>query len=267
MLLEGGFAVVAWAGLAVALAWSAREVGAAGAWPVTGALLLGPDDDEAGAPDLRFRAFAAGVLLVVTLALAFPTAVRGAPAGQVVAVLVVALPLLTASLAAAADLAGRALAARRRAAVVDTGAVGAAGAAGAEGSLADLLEEARLELQEATARVVCPHLQAALEALGEALDDYALAARRPDAGPDLRARVRGVAALARTCAEAEGQEARRLLGLTPDAGPDEAAALCRALLPLYRGEGALPGVDPARARALEAAADRVSRTDRLRRAA
>ncbi|MCO5171586.1 MAG: hypothetical protein M9894_35230 [Planctomycetes bacterium] len=245
MLLEGGFVVLAWAGLAGALAWCARPPG--GAWPVTGALLLGPEEEEArDAPDLRFRAFAAGVLLIVCLALAFPGAARGASLVQVAVVLAVALPLVTVSLTAAADLAGRALAAR--------------GAAPADaGALADLLEEARLEVQAATARVACPHLQAALEALGEALDEYALAARRPGASPDLAARVRGVAALARTCAEAEGQEARRLLGLSPDATPDDAAAVCGALLPLYRGAGALRGVDPARAGALEAALVRLDR--------
>lgn len=259
LVLKGGFVVLASAGLAAGLAWSAA--GMARAWPVTGALLLGPDDDVEGEVDLRFRAFVAGALLVVAGALAFPDAVRGAGVVRLALGLALVLPLVTLALAAAADLASRAAAARRALALGPATLEVAAGEPDAErgDSLDDLLEEARLELREASGRVTDAHLLAALEALREALDEYALAAAEDPAPAELRARVRGVTALARTCVEAEGQEAVRLLGVRPDAAPEEVASVCRALVPLYRGPAALPGVDPARAEALEAAAARLGR--------
>lgn len=257
LVLKGGFVVLASAGLAAGLAWSAA--GMARAWPVTGALLLGPDDDVEGGVDLRFRAFVAGALLVVAGALAFPEAVRGAGVVRLALGLALVLPLVTLALAAAADLASRAAAARR--ALGPTALEVAATDPEAERAapLDDLLEEARLELREASGRVTDAHLLAALEALREALDEYALAAAEDPEPAELRARVRGVTALARTCVEAEGQEAVRLLGVRSDAAPEEVASVCRALVPLYRGPAALPGVDPARAEALEAAAARLAR--------
>lgn len=263
LVLKGGFVALASAGLAFGLAWSGA--GQAGPWPVTGALLLGGDEDR-DEVDLRFRTFAAGALVVVVAALAFPDALRGAGVIRLALALALALPLVTLLLAAAADLAARAVAARQARAGVTLEVADRAGAssdaeddAEDRASIDDLLEEARLELREASTRVTRGSLQAAIEALREALDDYAVAAGADDASPELRARVRGVAALARTCAEAEGQDAVRLLGVRPEATPDEVASVCRALLPLYRGPAALPGVDPARAEALEAAAARLTR--------
>jgi hypothetical protein len=136
LLLKGAFVALASAGLAAGLAWSAR--GEPRSWPVTGALLLGSDrttrprsglersspplaghsgdhgsaaqvaaarrgfgppaDDEV---DLRFRAFLAGVLAVIVGALVFPDAVRGLATARLVLGLALALPLVTALLAAA----------------------------------------------------------------------------------------------------------------------------------------------------------------------
>lgn len=254
LLVKGGFVALAWAGLAFGLAWSTR--GQARPWPVTGALLFGPEQlDEEDAVDLRFRAFVAGVLAVVVGALAFPEVVRGVATGRLILTLLLVLPLVTIALAAAADLGARLLA--------PPAARPASGPARADDDgaapLLDLVEEARLEVQQAAARVSDPNLQAALDALRETLDEHAVAAREGEDAPDLRARVLGVTALARTCAEAEGHEAVRLLGVRPDAGGDEVEAVCRALLPIYRGPAALGGVDPSRGAALEAAAARLAR--------
>ncbi len=270
LVLKAGFVALASAGLAAGLAWSSATAGRTRPWPVTGSLLLGPDGDRDDEVDLRFRAFAAGALLVVLWALAFPEALRGAGVVRLALGLGLVLPLVTLALSAAADLAARVVAARRprvtltvRSASRAQGAdLDASAGASAEGSgadddapLDDLVEEARLELREASSRVSGAHLRAAIEALRDALDDYALA--EPD--DETRERVRGVTALARTCVEAEGQEAVRLLGVRADADADEVATVCRALLPLYRGPAALPGVDPARAAALERAAAKLTR--------
>lgn len=267
LMLEGAFVAATSAGLAAGLAWSAA--GRPGPWPVTGALLLGPDDGQ-DEVDLRFRAFAAGAVVVVVAALTFQEAVRGAGLVRMALALALVLPVATVLLAAAADVGARLLGAwrARRAVTLEVAPTTADDTAAddpdddapeAGASLDDLIEEARLELREASTRVRRGHLQSALEALREVLDEYAVAAGMDGASPALRARVRGVAALARTCAEAEGQEALQLLGVRPDATPQEVAAVCRALVPLYRGPGALPGVDPARADALEAAAARLTR--------
>lgn len=252
VLVKGGFVAVAWAGLAFGLSWCAREQGRS--WPVTGALLFGAEQaaGDEGAVDLRFRAFVVGVLAVIVGALAFPEVARGASTGRLVLTLLLALPLVTIALAAAADLAtrlaGRSAVAPGRGEDDDETA-----------PLLDLVEEARLEVQQAAARVTDPNLQAALDALRETLDEHAVAARDGEDAPDLRSRVLGVTALARTCAEAEGHEAVRLLGVRPDAAGDEVAAVCRALLPIYRGPAALGGVDPSRGDALEAAAAAIAR--------
>lgn len=250
VLVKGGFVAVAWAGLAFGLSWCARDQ--LRSWPVTGALLFGAEQgaDDDGV-DLRFRAFVVGVLAVVVGALAFPEVVRGASTGRLALTLLLALPLVTIALAAAADLGAR---------LLDRRAAAPARADDDETApLLDLLEEARLEVQQAAARVTDPNLQAALDALRETLDEHAVAARDGEDAPDLRSRVLGVTALARTCAEAEGHEAVRLLGVRPDAAGDEVAAVCRALLPIYRGPAALGGVDPSRGDALEAAAARLAR--------
>jgi hypothetical protein len=233
LLLKGAFVALATAGLALGLAWCARSEPRP--WPVTGALLLGADPDADAEVDLRFRAFLAGVLavrLVLTLALA--------------------LPLITAAIAALADVAARALP-RAEDDERDDAAVPPA----TEGPrLTDLLEEARLEVRDATGRVTDPHLQAALEALGEALGEYAVDA--PDGG-DARARVLGVIALARTCVDAEERRAAELLGVLPDATAEQVAAVRDALVSIYRGPAALPGADPRRAEALDEAVARRAR--------
>jgi hypothetical protein len=284
LLLRAGFVTVTALGLALALAWSARDERRG--WAVTGALLLGErggergGDDRADEVDLRFRAFLAGVLAVVVTALVFPDAVRGAAAVRLVLGLCLVLPLVTLVLSALADLG------LRIAAALPAGAVPALVGSGADegedvddepradGALAgldDLLEEARLEVQEAGARVVDPQLQAALEALREALDEYARCAAAPGASGELRARVQGVTTLARACADVEARDATRLLGVRAGAGRDEVEGVLRALVPLYRGPGALAGADPAHAAALEAAAaqliDRAASTRITRRAA
>jgi hypothetical protein len=259
LLIKGGFVAVAWAGLAFGLAWCVRSQ--ARSWPVTGALLFGSEQpadlDDEDAIDLRFRAFVAGVLAVVVGALAFPELVRGASMGRLVLTLLLVLPLVTIALAAIADVAARLLA--RRAVRIEATPDDGDADDEATGPLLDLVEEARLEVQQASARVTDPNLQAALDALRETLDEHAVAAREGEDAPEVRARVLGVTALARTCAEAEGHEAVRLLGVRPDAGGDEVAAVCRALLPIYSGPAALTGVDPSRGAALEAAAARLSR--------
>lgn len=266
LVLKAGFIALASVGLAAGLAWSSAGAGRTRPWPVTGGLLLGPDGDRDDEVDLRFRAFAAGALLAVLWALAFPEALRGAGVVRLALGLGLVLPLVTLALAAAADLAGRVVAARRPRVTLtvrsespapgaDLDADAAAPGANDDAPLDDLVEEARLELREASSRVSGAHLRAAIEALRDALDDYALA--EPD--DETRDRVRGVTALARTCVEAEGQEAVRLLGVRADADADEVASVCRALLPLYRGPAALPGVDPARAAALERAAAKLTR--------
>jgi hypothetical protein len=220
LVLKLGFVALSALGLAGALAWQARDAGRP--WAVTGALLLGPDEDDE--VDLRFRAFASGTLVVIIIALAFQDAVRGAGAARVALTLALVLPLLTALLAALADLGARAL--ERRAVAAEPGA------------LDDIIEEARLEVSGASGRVTDPNLLAALDALG--------------------ARVLGVAALARTCADVEAREAIRLLGVREHASAEEIAAVCRALLPIYRGEAALPGIDAARGDAISAAARRLA---------
>lgn len=247
LLLKGAFVALATAGLALGLAWSAR--GEPRSWPVTGALLLGSDPEADDEVDLRFRAFLAGVLAVIVGALVFPDAVRGLATARLVLGLALALPIVTALLAALADVVARALQ-RRAAADVP------AATQDERTPLADLLEEARLEVRDASSRVTDPHLQAALEALGEALGEYAVDDRE---GGDLRVRVLGVIALARTCVDAEQRHAAELLGVRPDATAAQVVAVRDALVSIYRGPAALPGVDPAHAEALDAAVARRAR--------
>ncbi len=133
-------------------------------------------------------------------------------------------------------------------------------AAAAAPARAGPVDRARSALASVRSAADEPALLAALDALEEAVDVYARDLGSPGESQALRARLAGVVTLARTCggAAADDHAARAALGAAPAATPAEVWALADALTPLYAGPTALPGADPTRAAALEAAAARLA---------
>lgn len=134
-------------------------------------------------------------------------------------------------------------------------------APGADRELLRMLEEARAELATARELVRDPALLAALDALEESAVDYSHAAAEARGEDDqrvreMRARVEGVIALTRSCLDEDRLSAARLLGVRPDATPDEVRDVTAALRGVY-GTLRLPGIDPGHLLLLERACERM----------
>lgn len=262
MLLESA-AVLGTAGVAAAgLAALARD--RARPWAVVGALLLGAGEAQASgaaprAPraDLRFWTIAAAIATALTAVAARPEAFRALAAGELVFVLLLGLPLTAFAQAAAADLLRRRLP-REEAAPAGAAPADGGEATGAEpaDTLGALCDHAAREVRHARAQVADPARVAALDALDEAIAEYAAALDDPGSGlapAQVKARLRGVVTLARSCLVEEAREAARTLGVRPDAAPEELDAVFEALARIYDGPTALPGTCPARYEELLAA--------------
>ena len=111
-MVAGGYLISALVIGALWLAWSARR--SRRDRPVWGALLLGPEDQDASTTDLRFATFVAAVLILVTTTILFPALARGLAVGELLFAAVLALPVTACGLAVLADGLGRCLPLRRR---------------------------------------------------------------------------------------------------------------------------------------------------------
>lgn len=213
----------AWAGPALALAWYARSEGEA-RWPVLGALRA----PRAGAPDLRFASFVAALAALVLSMLA------GRPAGwsiwAVLALSAVLVPALVLAEAALADLFLRVLPGTwetaRLAASLSTGQLARPAVQRA------LVEQAHCEVAAARTIVEDPSLLAALDTLEEAVGDYARAIERVDDSETLRglrARLRGVTALTRSCLDDYAEDLETPPPVEHPASDEEVARVCQQL--------------------------------------
>ncbi len=277
-MLESALLMTATAGAVSGLAALARSEGRP--WAVVEALVLGPSASaSASAPsavvDLRFWTFVAAVGTALTAVVAFPGAFRPLPPGELAFVLLLGLPLLAVGQAAAADLLRRRLplddwlpqetGSASRSASRDASrdaSPGGAPSAPAATELAAQCERAAREVQHARAQTADAGRLAALDALAETVSEYAAALAAPE-GPGepevLRARLRGVITLARSCLAEEVREAARTLGVLPDATPEAIDAVFAALARIYDGPGALPGTSAERYEELKGARARLRR--------
>jgi len=193
-----------------------------GRWVVLRSLRRGPQ----GIRDLRFASFVAALSALVLVTVA------GRPAGwstwTVLALSAVSALPLTALEAALADLLSRFVpetwAAARFAATISS-------SHSRSGSRAQLVEQAHCEVAAARTIVQDPSLLAALDTLEEAVSDYARAIERVDdkeALEGLRARLKGVTALTRSCFD-DSASAAGLERVGEPASDEEVARVCREL--------------------------------------
>lgn len=256
MLLESAVVVGAAGLAATGLAALARD--RARPWAVVGALLLGRGEAQASgaaarAPraDLRFWTIAAASATALTAVAARPDVFRALAAGELAFALLLGLPLTAFAQAALADLLRRRLPGEAAPSTDE-----AAADHGGADTLGALCDHAAREVRHARAQVADPARVAALDALDEAIAEYAAALDDPASGlapAQVRARLRGVVTLARSCLVEEAREAARALGVRPDAAPEELDAVFAALARIYDGPTALPGTCPARYEELLAA--------------
>ncbi len=295
-LLQGAFVIATLAGLAAGLSvWAGRT---RRRWALCRAVLLGdradaprPGATDRPARDVRFAAFAASLAAAIVAALALRDGLRGLGVVRLTLGLATIAPLLAVGIAAladagrrgrrrllahrrartsapapapeAADLAGQPGASSIPAADLDpvtaTAAPTAAPAGAALAQCTDTVRAARHEVERARLAQPDEGVRAALDALDEALDEYAQAL----AGPERRARLDGVAALAQACRPVEaaphvgphvGAGAALEVALNAQATPAGVWSLVDALVAIARAH---PAADPTHAASLEAAARRL----------
>jgi len=290
-LLQGAFVIATLAGLAAGLSvWAGRT---RRRWALARAVLLGDRADPAAtdrpAREVRFAAFAASLAAAIVAALALRDGLRGLGVVRLTLGLATIAPLLAVGIAALADAGRRGrrrLLAHRRARtsapapeaadlvtqpaatsivaadldpVTPTVTPTPAPAGAALAQCTDTVRAARHEVERARLAQPDEGVRAALDALDEALDEYAQAL----AGPERRARLDGVAALAQACRPVEaaprvgtgvGAGAALEVAVNAQATPAGVWSLVDALVAISRAH---PAADPAHSASLEAAARRL----------
>lgn len=185
-----------------------------------------------GGRDLRFAAFVAALAALVLVTAA------GRPAGwstwAVLAVSALLVAPLTVLEAALADAIGRVAPGTWETARF---AARLSGSRALSRSQAVLVEQAHCEVASARTIVQDPSLLAALDTLEEAVADYARAIEEADDGEaldGLRARLKGVTALTRSCFD-DSACAEALAAVDRPASDEEVAQVCQQLELASRG--------------------------------